>query len=30
MLKSMTGFGRFEVSKDDRIVSVEMSSVNHR
>ena len=30
MLKSMTGFGRAEVSKDDRKVSVEMKSVNHR
>ena len=30
MLRSMTGFGRFEVSKDDRKVSVEMKSVNHR
>lgn len=30
MLKSMTGFGRCEVSKGDRKVSVEMKSVNHR
>ena len=30
MFRSMTGFGRFEVSKDDRKVSVEMKSVNHR
>ena len=30
MLKSMTGFGRFEVSQGDRKVSVEMKSVNHR
>ena len=30
MLKSMTGFGRFEASKDDRKVVVEMKSVNHR
>lgn len=30
MLKSMTGFGRFEVSSGDRKVSVEMKSVNHR
>lgn len=30
MLKSMTGFGRFEVSRGDRKVSVEMKSVNHR
>lgn len=30
MLKSMTGFGRFEVSQGDRKVSIEMKSVNHR
>jgi uncharacterized protein (TIGR00255 family) len=30
MLKSMKGFGRFEVSKGDRKVSVEIKSVNHR
>ena len=30
MLKSMTGFGRFEASLDDRKVSVEIKSVNHR
>lgn len=30
MLKSMTGFGRAEVSKGDRKVLVEMKSVNHR
>lgn len=30
MLKSMTGFGRFEVSEGDRKVTVEMKSVNHR
>ncbi len=30
MLKSMTGFGRFEVSKGDRKVTVEIKSVNHR
>lgn len=30
MLKSMTGFGRFEASQGDRKVSVEMKSVNHR
>ncbi len=30
MVKSMTGFGRCEVSKDDRKVSVEIKSVNHR
>lgn len=30
MLKSMTGFGRAEVSEGDRKVTVEMKSVNHR
>lgn len=30
MIKSMTGFGRFEVVSGDRKVSVEMKSVNHR
>ncbi len=30
MLKSMTGFGRCEVSKGDRKITVEMKSVNHR
>lgn len=30
MLKSMTGFGRFEVCSGDRKVTVEMKSVNHR
>lgn len=30
MLKSMTGFGRFETTKGDRKVVVEMKSVNHR
>lgn len=30
MLRSMTGFGRFEVSSGDRKVTVEMKSVNHR
>lgn len=30
MLKSMTGFGRFEVSEGERKVTVEMKSVNHR
>lgn len=30
MAKSMTGFGRFEVSRSDRKVSVEIKSVNHR
>lgn len=30
MLKSMTGFGRFEVSESSRKIVVEMKSVNHR
>ena len=30
MLKSMTGFGRYEVSSGDRKVTIEMKSVNHR
>ncbi len=30
MLKSMTGFGRFETSQGDRKVTVEIKSVNHR
>lgn len=30
MLRSMTGFGRFEVTEGDRKVTVEMKSVNHR
>lgn len=30
MIKSMTGFGRFEVSEADRKITVEMKSVNHR
>ena len=30
MIKSMTGFGRCEVSRDERKVSVEIKSVNHR
>jgi uncharacterized protein (TIGR00255 family) len=30
MLRSMTGFGRSEVTSDDRKVTVEMKSVNHR
>lgn len=30
MVKSMTGFGRFELSRDNRKISVEMKSVNHR
>lgn len=30
MIKSMTGFGRFEVSEQNKKVTVEMKSVNHR
>lgn len=30
MIKSMTGFGRSEVSDDNRKITVEMKSVNHR
>ena len=30
MIKSMTGFGRFETAVGDRKVTVEMKSVNHR
>jgi len=30
MIKSMTGFGRSEVSSQDRKITVEMKSVNHR
>lgn len=30
MIKSMTGFGRCEISSDDRKITVEMKSVNHR
>lgn len=30
MIKSMTGFGRFEVSDADRKITVEMKAVNHR
>lgn len=30
MIKSMTGFGRFEVSEAERKITVEMKSVNHR
>lgn len=30
MIKSMTGFGRYEVSLDNRKVTIEMKSVNHR
>ena len=30
MIKSMTGFGRFEVSELDKKIIVELKSVNHR
>lgn len=30
MIKSMTGFGRFEIAEELRTISVEMKSVNHR
>ena len=30
MVKSMTGFGRFEVSEAERKMTVEIKSVNHR
>ena len=30
MIKSMTGFGRAELSSEERKVSVEIKSVNHR
>ncbi len=30
MIKSMTGFGRCEVTEDTRKICVEMKSVNHR
>lgn len=30
MLKSMTGFGRFELVENDKKISVEIKSVNHR
>ena len=30
MIKSMTGFGRCEVEEDNRKITVEMKSVNHR
>ena len=30
MIKSMTGFGRFEVSEQSKKITVEMKSVNHR
>ena len=30
MLKSMTGFGRYEIANEERKISVEMKAVNHR
>ena len=30
MLKSMTGFGRFEMANEKRKLTVEMKAVNHR
>ena len=30
MIKSMTGFGRYEAADDDHKITVEMKSVNHR
>ena len=30
MIKSMTGFGRCEIAKEERKITVEMKSVNHR
>ena len=30
MLKSMTGFGRFEAANEEHKITVEMKSVNHR
>ena len=30
MMKSMTGFGRFEFSNAERKITIEMKSVNHR
>ena len=30
MINSMTGFGRYEVSDENRKITVEMKSVNHR
>ena len=30
MIKSMTGFGRSEVSNEERKISVEIKAVNHR
>ena len=30
MIKSMTGFGRYEIAEEERKITVEMKSVNHR
>lgn len=30
MIKSMTGFGRYEAVDNERKITVEMKSVNHR
>ncbi len=30
MIKSMTGFGRCEIEEDNRKITVEIKSVNHR
>ena len=30
MVKSMTGFGRYELTEDDRKFTIEMKSVNHK
>ena len=30
MIRSMTGFGRYEISENNRKISVEIKSVNHR
>ena len=30
MIKSMTGFGRYEICETERKITVEMKTVNHR
>ena len=30
MIKSMTGFGRYEITNEDLKITVEMKAVNHR
>ena len=30
MIKSMTGYGRYELAQDNRKITVELKSVNHR